>query len=159
MFQPGQSGNPAGKPKGTFSAQKIQFKEALNNLLDHAAPKMVDWLDQIAQEDPHKALIHISNFAEYLYPKLSRTENTNTNIDGVATLSTERLLQLERIVSRLTGSEALLIAPEPKKLSGDNAEAELAAINAEIKPVEQQSSVVSVVASQETQNESKTAKE
>lgn len=117
-----------GRPKGTLNGETRQFKVALNNLLDHATPKMIGWLDEVAETDPGKALGHIANFAEYLYPKLSRAENTNINVEGVATLSTERLLQLERLVARLTGSEALLIQPEPVKIdAGDSVDAEVLA--------------------------------
>ena len=80
LFQPGKSGNPAGKPKGAVNKTTTEFKQALNMLLEHAAPKMIEWLDRIAVDDPNRALDHVGRLAEYVYPKLQRTDNTNTNI-------------------------------------------------------------------------------
>lgn len=98
--------------------------------VDENADRLTGWLDRIAEENPKAAFDAFMSVCEFAIPKLSRSENTNINVEGVSGMSTERLLQLERIVSRLTGSEALLIAPEPKKLASDDAEAEMAGLAA-----------------------------
>lgn len=71
---------PVGRPPGVLNKDTRDFKQAVSNLLEHAAPKMVEWLDAIAQDNPSKALDHIAGFAEYVFPKLSRAENINKTV-------------------------------------------------------------------------------
>lgn len=62
----------AGRSKGVPNKATAEFKEKLNELLEHAAPNMVRWLDEIAADNPEKAFDILSKFAEYCYPKLAR---------------------------------------------------------------------------------------
>lgn len=71
----GVTNNPRGRPAGIPNKATVQFKEALNNLLDTAAPDMVKWLGEI--DDPFKRFDVLSRFSEYIYPKLQRTELKN----------------------------------------------------------------------------------
>lgn len=64
----------SGKAKGAQNKVTTEFKEAVNNLINYATPQMVDWLEQIAQESPDKALDHVYKFAQFGYPLLARTE-------------------------------------------------------------------------------------
>jgi len=64
-----------GNRKGIPNKSTIEFKQALTNLLNYAAPNMIGWLEQIAATDPHKALDHVGKLAEYVQPKLARTEH------------------------------------------------------------------------------------
>ena len=73
-FQKGQSGNPKGREKGSKNKTTTEFKEHLNRLLEESAPSMHKWLKDIAAEDPVKAFDILSKFAEYIHPKLQRTE-------------------------------------------------------------------------------------
>jgi len=70
----GKTNNPHGRPAGKPNKATIEFKEALNKLMDHAAPELVKWLGEI--EDPFKRFEVLSKFAEFIYPKLGRTELT-----------------------------------------------------------------------------------
>lgn len=69
-----KSANPSGRPKGTPNKSTIEFKEAVNNLINSATPEMVKWLEHVAEEDPSKALEHVYKFAQFGYPLLSRSE-------------------------------------------------------------------------------------
>jgi len=82
-FEKGKSGNPAGKPVGTVSKDTRRFKEALNNMLEYAADDMVSWLEQI--EEPKQRIDILKDFAEYIYPKLARTESQTLDKDGKPT--------------------------------------------------------------------------
>ena len=76
----------AGRPKGVQNKNTEEFKLHLNALLENSAPKMQKWLEDIAEESPEKAFDILSKFAEYIHPKLARTENKNSH-DGEITLT------------------------------------------------------------------------
>lgn len=80
----GKSNNPNGRPKGIENKATLEFKEAVNKLIDFATPQMVGWLDTIAQDDPNKALDHVYKFAQFGFPLLSRAELKH---EGEITLS------------------------------------------------------------------------
>jgi hypothetical protein len=69
-----------GRGKGSQNKATIEFKEALNKLMDHAAPDLVEWLGEI--DDPFKRFEVLSKFAEYIHPKLARTDIQNLDKDG-----------------------------------------------------------------------------
>ncbi len=75
----GVSNNPNGRRKGVQNKTTLEFKQAVTNLLEHATPNMIAWLERVAQEDPGKALTLCGNLAEYAFPKLARTELTGLN--------------------------------------------------------------------------------
>lgn len=62
-----------GRPKGSIDKVRLEFKQALNELLEMAAPQMVGWLSRIAENDPYKAMDMTAKLAEYVHPKLQRT--------------------------------------------------------------------------------------
>lgn len=72
-FEKGKSGNPAGRIKGEPTKDTKRFKEALNGLLEHCADDMILWLGEI--KDPKQRFDVLKDFAEYIYPKLSRAES------------------------------------------------------------------------------------
>lgn len=63
-----------GRTAGTPNKVTVEFKDAVNKLIDFATPQMVDWLTLIAAEDPNKALDHVYKFAQFGFPLLSRAE-------------------------------------------------------------------------------------
>lgn len=71
-----------GRVAGTPNKATQEFKEALNNLLNFAAPQMVGWLEMVAKEDPNKALDHVGKLAEYVHAKLARTDTTLSSPGG-----------------------------------------------------------------------------
>ena len=84
-------GNP-GKPKGAVNKSTQIVRDAIANLLERNAPQMDQWLNQVAEEDPYKALDLMNKLCEYHIPKLARhdvqstvqgnvTINVNTGID------------------------------------------------------------------------------
>jgi hypothetical protein len=79
-----------GRPKGVPNKNTLDFKAAVNRLLESSTPQMVDWLQQVAdgniadggkrEPDPGKALDLLAKLAEFAAPKLSRSEVSG--VDG-----------------------------------------------------------------------------
>jgi hypothetical protein len=69
----------SGRKLGTPNKITMDFKEALNNLLRECSPKMIEWIESVAEKDPAKSLDLISKLAEYVHPKISRSE-VNVNM-------------------------------------------------------------------------------
>jgi hypothetical protein len=63
---------PRGRPLGSKNRTTIEFQQGLKNLLDYAAPKMVEWLQAIAKDDPVRALELFHKYAQFAFPTLSR---------------------------------------------------------------------------------------
>ena len=101
----GQSGNPAGRPKGIPNAATLEFKQAVTKLLEYAMPEMVSWLQQIAKDNPEKALELIHKYAQFAYPMLSRAEVKteaiihNQNMD-LTSLSFDELQQMRQLMKK-----------------------------------------------------------
>lgn len=68
--------NPAGRPKGAQNKATIEIKEAFRNLIELNTPNMIGWLERVAAENPAKALELCGSLAEFIVPKLARTEHT-----------------------------------------------------------------------------------
>jgi len=68
----GTSGNPNGRPKGIPNKATLEFKEAINGLIDSATPHMIEWLERVAVDDPYKALDLIHKMSQFCYPLLAR---------------------------------------------------------------------------------------
>ena len=49
------------------------------NLVEKNTPKMQKWLDEVAMEDPAKAMELVLKLAEYVLPKLQRQELTGSD--------------------------------------------------------------------------------
>lgn len=65
-----------GRPKGVPNKSTQIVREAIANLLERNAPNMDRWLNEVAAEDPYKALDLMNKLSEYHIPKLARTEVT-----------------------------------------------------------------------------------
>lgn len=76
MFEPGKSGNPNGRPKGSGNKATSEIKEAYQQLLENNLENMQTWLARMATEDEGKALDFMLKLSEYILPKLARQELT-----------------------------------------------------------------------------------
>lgn len=90
-----KSKRAAGRPKGAENKATTDFKAAVNNVLNYAAPKMVGWLESVALGDiehgvkpaPEKALDLLAKLAEFAAPKLSRAEVANADNKAFETVN------------------------------------------------------------------------
>lgn len=77
----------------------------------------------MSEKDMFKALPIMREWFDRELGKAPQSIAMTVEDKGISKLSDERLLRLERELARMTGQEAIIIAPEPKKLeSGLNNE-------------------------------------
>jgi hypothetical protein len=84
-YKPGQSGNPAGRPKGVKNKVTTDIRRAFERLVEGKLDELSDWLRIVGNEDPEKALKLIISLAEFTVPKLSRTEVTGEEGKAIKT--------------------------------------------------------------------------
>lgn len=82
MFQPGQSGNPNGRPKGSMNDVSRRVRETFAGLLEGRAEELAEALDRIRDKDPKGYLELYIKLSERFVPAMSRTEVTG--LDGEA---------------------------------------------------------------------------
>jgi hypothetical protein len=64
-----------GRPVGTPNKATGHAREAIARLVDENAPRLMEWLEQIAEKDgPKAAFVCMMDVMEYHVPKLARTE-------------------------------------------------------------------------------------
>jgi hypothetical protein len=66
--------NLAGSRKGIPNKTTAEIRNAFQLLLEDNLDNMKVWLSDVASEDPERALEIMLKMAEYIVPKLSRTE-------------------------------------------------------------------------------------
>lgn len=88
LFKEGQSGNPAGKPKGSVNKSTAKAREAIAAFVDGNAHRLEGWLDKIAEKDPKQAFDCFQSVIEYHIPKLARTD-VDAKLTGNLTISWE----------------------------------------------------------------------
>ena len=87
-----------GRSKGTPNKDNSLFKAALNELFESNADKIVGWLELI--DEPEKRFDILNKFAEFVYPKLARTEMSG--IDGGAIEHKHRVVERRIVDPKVT---------------------------------------------------------
>ena len=75
--------NRAGRPKGKPNKTTKHIREAYQKLTEDNLDNMTLWLQQIAADDPAKAMDTMISLSEYILPKLARTEMTGADGDDL----------------------------------------------------------------------------
>lgn len=73
-FKKGQSGNPKGRKKGTPNKTTEEIRQAFQMLIESSLPDIQKWLQQVAKDNPEKALQIVEKYSDFILPKLQRTE-------------------------------------------------------------------------------------
>lgn len=81
-----------GRPKGSPNKATREFRETVRKLLEDNAENVAQWLSQVAETDPDKALDKLIRLAEYAAPKLSRQEVTGDGGGPVQIARIERTI-------------------------------------------------------------------
>lgn len=63
-----------GRKPGVPNRATTAFRETVTRLLEDNAENVARWLEQVAADDPDKALQRLAQLAEFAAPKLSRSE-------------------------------------------------------------------------------------
>lgn len=71
-----KKGEAKGRPKGIENKTTKDTKEAVKMLIENNLDNLTIWLQKVADKNPEKALIIVTNLLEYSIPKLARTEVT-----------------------------------------------------------------------------------
>jgi len=83
-FEKGGKAGP-GRPKGSLSRSTKELRQAYQNLVDNNIDNMTEWLEQIANESPEKAMDMMLKLSEYVMPKMSRQEITGKDGENILT--------------------------------------------------------------------------
>ena len=70
----GSNLNPKGRTKGVPNKTTQEIRQAFQMLIESALPDIQEWLRKVAEDNPEKALQIVERYADYILPKLQRTE-------------------------------------------------------------------------------------
>jgi hypothetical protein len=105
-FKVGQSGNPAGRPKGALHKTTVDVRQAIARFAQDNVEQMGEWLNAV--EDPAKRLDLYLRAIEYHIPKLGRTEISGPGGSAI------QLEQIQRLIVDPANTNAARI-PAPAK--------------------------------------------
>lgn len=66
--------NLGGRTKGSPNKSTQQIRDAFHMFVENNTKNFEKWLKEIAEDNPAKAMELVNQTAEYILPKLSRTE-------------------------------------------------------------------------------------
>jgi hypothetical protein len=69
-----QFGNRSGRPKGSPNKTTKEIRDSFQMFVEGNQDKFDEWISRVAEKNPAKAIELVTNLAEYILPKLSRTE-------------------------------------------------------------------------------------
>lgn len=96
-FQPGQSGNPQGRPQGAKGSMQAEIRNAISATLADRSDRIAEMLDKVS--DPVKWLEIYVKLAGMVIPKESKVEIHNPYEDWT---DEELAAEVEKLNSQLT---------------------------------------------------------
>lgn len=93
--------NRAGRPPG--KAKQSDIKQAYQNLIEDNLPKVENWLNNVAKDNPAKALEFVLKLSEFVIPRMKATEPINDfNSEAIIELTpTERDTRITELKRKL----------------------------------------------------------
>jgi LytS/YehU family sensor histidine kinase len=68
-----------GRTKGQTNKTTAEIKEAYQKLVEDNLTNMTEWLTQVADQNPERAMDLVLKLSEYMIPKLARQEVTGAD--------------------------------------------------------------------------------
>ena len=86
-----------------------EIREAFQTLISNNLPQMEVWLEKVGEENPEKALMILAKFAEFVLPKLSRSDIPMEEKEPEVKIDWSKLsdTSLQELDKALGGSEGL----------------------------------------------------
>lgn len=100
-FKKGKS-KTGGRNEGVQNKKTKEVRAAFKQLIEDNLDNMTQWLEDVAKDDPSKALTHIQGLSEYILPKLQRTEVVDLNKIDLTTLTSDELRLLDSIFEKVS---------------------------------------------------------
>jgi hypothetical protein len=75
-IKPGEVLNPQGRPKGSRNKSNEAIRLAYTNLIEGNLDNITQWLEDVAERDPAKALDFMLRLSPFVLPKLQQTDVT-----------------------------------------------------------------------------------
>lgn len=92
-----------GRTIGTPNKTTSEIRQAFNELISSKLPELSTWLDDVAKDNPEKALDIIIKFSDFIIPKLQRTE---ISIDPTRLMTAEqRKARIDELTKKLKKAE------------------------------------------------------
>lgn len=92
-----------GRTIGTPNKTTSEIRQAFNELISSKLPELSTWLDDVAKDNPEKALDIIIKFSDFIIPKLQRTE---ISIDPTRLMTPEqRKTRIDELTKKLKKAE------------------------------------------------------
>jgi hypothetical protein len=77
MFKPGQSGNPAGRKKGSKNKQSERIRQLYADLLENNLATFQSTYDLLLKKDPRAAASFLLQMTPFILPRLGKTDITS----------------------------------------------------------------------------------
>ncbi|WP_437396639.1 hypothetical protein [Flagellimonas lutimaris] len=82
-----------------------EIRDSFQKLIEGKLPKLSKWLDEVAKDNPEKALDIIAKYAEFVLPKLQRSEISGTaGVEHVVMTQEERTKRIKELSEKLLKS-------------------------------------------------------
>ena len=117
--QGGVSNNPKGRPRGSKNRADAVLRAQFEMFLTYASQDIKDLFDKIKDDNPKQALDAIKDFAEFVLPKLQRTENQNLDKEGNPADAPDVKITAQ-VLGVLTEEQLKELENESKKLENNN---------------------------------------
>ena len=101
----GQTNNPNGRPKGSPNKTTKEIRDSFQMFVEGNQDKFDEWISRVAEKNPAKAIELVTNLAEYILPKLSRTE-VQAEIKETTDLSKVSQETLDKLYNELNASDS-----------------------------------------------------